>query len=47
MGLDNLTDEDFWQPIKDFEDRYLISKEGEIYSKYAHKVMKFDYTKDG
>ena len=33
--------------MKGSEDRYLVSKNGEVYSLYTHKKMKFESTKDG
>ena len=44
MGLE---DSDFWKPVVGHEDRYLVSKDGQIYSWYTKKTMKFNTTKDG
>ena len=46
MGLDNLEDSEYWRPIKNFENSYLVSRNGEIYSKYVKRLLKFDKTKD-
>lgn len=43
MGLDP----NFWKPVIGYENRYLVSKDGQIYSNYIKRIMKFNITKDG
>lgn len=36
-----------FEPLKDFEDRYMINRQGQIWSICYNKVMKFDMSRDG
>lgn len=41
----NELDMEFWKPIKNYEDKYLISKSGEIISKTTGKIMQDNHSK--
>jgi len=44
VNIDSL-DKDFWKPIKNYEDRYLISKNGEILSNQTNTIMQDNHSK--